>query len=170
MNNSIKLPVAALSVAVFFFVLTIGSLIARTSGSGGGGEGALAARGATLFTQLGCQGCHSINGTAGVGPTMKDAYYRAVTLDNGQTVIADDTYMRTAILQPDAQIVQGYTAGVMSSGISSILPQLNSGNTTDALLAYLKTLSSAAPGASGTAGAGTPGATVTIHPAATPTR
>lgn len=163
MDNSIKLPVAALSVAVFFCVLTIGSLVARTSGGGAGGEAALITKGTTLFTQLGCQGCHSINGAAGVGPALNDSYYRAVKLDNGETVTADDTYMRAAILQPDAQIVEGYQAGIMSSGITSVLPQLNSGDTTDALLAYLRSISSAAPtgaspSAGGTPGAATPGA------------
>jgi len=170
-DNSIKLPVAALSVALFFCVLTIGSLVARTSG--GGEDGGLAAKGATLFTQLGCQGCHSVTGAQGVGPALNNAYNRTVKLDNGQSVPADDTYMRTAILQPDAQIVEGYNAGVMSAGIAGILPKLNSDDTTDALLAYLKSISTtaaggeASPGAGGgtaTSGAGTP------RPAATPTR
>ena len=52
-DNSVKLPVAALSVALFFCVLTIGSLVVRTSGGGGSDP---AAAGATLFTLLGCQG------------------------------------------------------------------------------------------------------------------
>ena len=168
MNNSVKLPVAALSVALFFCVLTVGSLVVRTSG---GGEGNLVAEGAALFTQLGCQGCHNLDGTAGVGPALNDAYYRAVKLDNGQTVTADDAYMRAAILQPDEQIVEGYQAGVMSAGITSILPRLNSGNTTDALLEYLKSISTVVPGDGGTPGAGdgTPGA-ATPRPATTPTR
>jgi hypothetical protein len=170
-DNSIKLPVAALGVAVFFCFLTIGSLVARTSGGGAGGEGALAAKGATLYTQLGCQGCHSVKGEQGTGPALNNAYYRTVKLDNGQTVPGDDTYIRTAILQPDAQIVEGYQPGVMSSAVSGILPRLNSGDTTDALLAYLKSISSAsgAGGASpSVSGSATPGGTP--RPAATPTR
>lgn len=176
MDNSIKLPVAALSVAVFFCVLTIGSLVVRTSGGGGGGPGVLVAQGATFYTQLGCQGCHAINGAAGVGPALNDVYNNPVKLDTGETVTADDTYMRAAILQPDAQIVEGYTAGVMSAGITGVLPRLNSGNTTDALLAYLKSISSASAGAgaSPSAGGGTPGTATsgggTPRPAATPTR
>jgi cytochrome c2 len=165
-DNSVKLPVAALSVAV----LTIGSLIVRTS-SGGGSDPA--AQGAVLFTQLGCQGCHSVTGADGVGPALNNAYNRPVTLDNGETVTADDTYMRAAILQPDSQIVKGYTAGVMSAGITSVLPKLNSGSTTDDLLAYLKSISTggAAGGASPSAGGGTTTAgSGTPRPAASPTR
>ncbi len=177
-DNSIKLPVAALSVALFFCVLTIGSLVVRTSGGGAGGGGALVAKGATLYTQLGCQGCHAVNGAAGVGPALNDVYNNPVTLDNGQSVTADDTYMRAAILQPNDQIVQGYQAGVMSAGITGVLPQLNSGDTTDALLAYLKSISSAAgagasPSAGGgtaTSGAGTATSVTGTPRSATPTR
>ena len=173
MDNSIKLPVAALSVALFFFILTIGSLIARTSGGGGGG-GALVTKGAALYTQLGCQGCHAINGVAGAGPALNNVYNNPVTLDNGQTVIADDTYMRAAILQPNDQIVQGYQAGVMSAGITGVLPQLNSGDTTDALLAYMKSISTAGGGAGASPSAGRSTATAdggsgTPRPVATPT-
>jgi cytochrome c oxidase subunit 2 len=173
-DNSVKLPVAALSVAVFFCVLTIGSLIVRTSGGGGGGEAALAAQGATLYTQLGCQGCHSVTGAAGVGPALNNVYNNPQKLDSGETVTADDTYMRAAILQPDTQIVEGYTAGVMSAGISGVLPRLNSGNTTDALLAYLKSISTAAPGAGASPSAGRSTATAdagsgTPRPVGTPT-
>jgi len=172
-DNSIKLPVAALSVALFFCVLTIGSLIVRTSGGGAGDGAALVAKGATLYTKLGCQGCHAVDGAAGgVGPALNNVYNNPVILDDGQSVTADDTYMRAAILQANDQIVQGYVAGVMSGGITGVLPQLNSGDTTDALLAYLKSISTgAAGGASPSAGGGTATSGAgTPRPATTPTR
>jgi cytochrome c2 len=177
-NNSIKLPVAALSIAVIFVIFTFGSIIARTSESGGGAspEQALATRGGVLYNQLGCQACHSLQGAAGAGPALNDVYGRNVTLDNGQTVVADDAYLRESILQPNAKIVQGYQANVMAGGIVGVQGQLNSGDTTDALIAFLKSISPAAtgtPGANGTPG--TPGAgsgTVTprVAPSATATR
>ena len=172
MDNSIKLPVAALSVALFFCVLTIGSLVARTSG--GGDSNSLVTQGAALYTQLGCQGCHAVNGAAGVGPALNNVYNKPVKLDSGETVIADDNYMRAAILQPDTQIVEGYNAGVMSAGIAGVLPRLNSGNTTDALLAYLKSISDAGGGAGASPSAGRSTATAdagsgTPRPIATPT-
>ncbi len=40
MNNSIKLPVAALAVAVLFSIFTFGSIVARQSGEAGGGAAA----------------------------------------------------------------------------------------------------------------------------------
>lgn len=168
MNNSIKLPVAALSIAVLFAVLTFGSIIARTTERTGGQspEQALASRGGTLYNQLGCQACHSLQGAAGAGPALNDVYGRTATLEDGTTVVADDSYLREAILNPNAKIVQGYQANVMAGGIVGVQGQLNSGDTTDALIAFLKSIS---PGASGTPGAG---GTVTprVGPSATATR
>ena len=178
MNNSIKLPVAALSIAVIFAIFTFGSIIARTTERTGGGSAgdALAARGGTLYNQLGCQACHSLQGAAGAGPALNNVYGRPQVLDNGESIVADDAYLRESILNPNAKIVQGYQANVMAGGIQGVLGQLNSGDTTDALIAFLKSISPEAagtPGANGTPG--TPGAgsgTVTprVAPAATATR
>lgn len=37
MNNSIKLPIAALSIALLLSIFTFGSIVARSGGEGGGG-------------------------------------------------------------------------------------------------------------------------------------
>lgn len=174
MNNSIKLPVAALSIAVLFAVFTFGSIVFRTTERPGGPspEQALAARGGTLYNQLGCQACHSLQGAAGAGPALNDAYGRTVTLEGGTQVISDDAYLRESILNPNAKIVQGYQANVMAGGIQGVLGQLNSGDTTDALIAFLRSISPAAagtPGANGTPGAGGT-ATPRVGPSATATR
>jgi mono/diheme cytochrome c family protein len=72
-----------------------------------GGEG--------LFTSLGCQGCHSIDGSASSGPTLKGLFNSMVQLTNGQSVKADDQFLLESILDPDKQIVKGYQPGVMSA-------------------------------------------------------
>jgi mono/diheme cytochrome c family protein len=77
------------------------------------------AAGKELFTADACSGCHSLDGSAGAGPTMAGLAGSTVTLDDGSTVIADDAYLEKAITDPDAQIVKGYTKGVMSGAISS---------------------------------------------------
>lgn len=174
MNNSIKLPVAALSIAALFAVFTFGSIIFRTTERTGGQspEQALAGRGGTLYNQLGCQACHSLQGAAGAGPPLNDAYGRTVALEDGTQVVSDEAYLRESILNPNAKIVQGYQPNVMAGGIQGALGQLNSGDTTDALIAFLKSIS---PAAAGTPGAnGTPGAegtgTPRVGPSATATR
>jgi len=76
---------------------------------GSGGEG--------LYASLGCQGCHSIDGSKSSGPTFKGLAGSKVQLANGETVTADDRYLLDSILDPDKEIVKGYQPGVMTSVI-----------------------------------------------------
>jgi cytochrome c oxidase subunit 2 len=55
-----------------------------------------------------CMTCHSIDGSEGIGPTLKGIYGRKTKLTNGSTVIADDVYLREAIVNPSAKIVAGF--------------------------------------------------------------
>jgi cytochrome c oxidase subunit 2 len=71
------------------------------------------AAGRGLFTSSGCSGCHSLDGSRGVGPTLKGLAGSQVTLIGGQTVTADDAYLTQSIRSPDAQVVEGYSAGAM---------------------------------------------------------
>jgi mono/diheme cytochrome c family protein len=78
---------------------------------------ALAPGGEGLYASLGCQGCHSIDGSKSSGPTFKGLAGSMVQLTNGQTVTADDAYLLESILDPDKLIVKGYQPGVMSAVI-----------------------------------------------------
>ena len=80
---------------------------------------ALIAAGKTLYTSDSCAGCHSLTGAAGAGPSFKGLAGSNTTLLNGKTVAADDAYLERAIADPDAQIVKGYTAGLMAPAIAS---------------------------------------------------
>ncbi|WP_420629494.1 cytochrome c oxidase subunit II [Candidatus Leptofilum sp.] len=73
------------------------------------------ARGEQFYFDLGCNGCHSLDGSVNAGPTWQGVYLREELLDDGTTVIADDEYIRDSILNPDAQIVQGFNPGIMSA-------------------------------------------------------
>lgn len=70
-----------------------------------------------LYVSLGCQGCHSIDGSASSGPTFKGLFGSTVKLTNGQSVNADEAYLLDSILDPDKLIVSGYQPGVMSAVI-----------------------------------------------------
>jgi mono/diheme cytochrome c family protein len=80
---------------------------------------ALVARGEVLYRANGCAACHSLNGTAGAGTSFKGLSGSTVTLSTGQTVTADDAYLEQSITDPDAEIVEGYRAGIMPAAISS---------------------------------------------------
>ena len=98
---------------------------------------ALVARGKTLYTADGCSACHSLTGTAGVGPSFKGVAGSHVTLANGQTVTANDTYLEQSIANPDAQIVKGYHAGVMPAATASY-NLASKPNDIRALVAFIK--------------------------------
>jgi mono/diheme cytochrome c family protein len=98
---------------------------------------ALVARGKTLYTSDSCSGCHSLNGTAGAGPSFKDLAGSSTTLDNGQTVMADDAYLERSIVDPNAQIVKGFHAGLMAPAIASF-DLANKPDDIRALVAYIK--------------------------------
>jgi cytochrome c oxidase subunit 2 len=68
-----------------------------------------------LYVSLGCQGCHSLDGTPSSGPTFKGLSGSNVKLTNGQTVKADDPYLNESIVDPDKEIVAGFQAGVMTA-------------------------------------------------------
>jgi cytochrome c2 len=77
--------------------------------TGSGGQG--------LYASLGCQGCHSIDGSKSTGPTFKGLSGSKVELTDGKTVTADDAYLLDSIVDPDKEIVKGYQPGVMTSVI-----------------------------------------------------
>lgn len=72
-----------------------------------------AARGERWAKTNGCQSCHSIDGTASVGPTWQGLFGKTLTLIDGTEVVVDEAYLRTAILDPNAQVAQGSTPNVM---------------------------------------------------------
>ena len=61
--------------------------------------------GAQLASEQGCLSCHSIDGSSLVGPTWLGLYGNERQLDDGSTVVADDTYLRNAILKPGDQVI-----------------------------------------------------------------
>lgn len=63
--------------------------------------------GAKLFQDLSCGTCHT-DTSQSRGPALNGVYGSRVQLTNGQSVIADDAYIRESILQPQAKIVAGY--------------------------------------------------------------
>jgi cytochrome c oxidase subunit II len=67
----------------------------------------LEAVGEKLFRENGCITCHLADGT-GPAPSLLGVYGNTVRLTNGQTLTADDAYIRESILSPAAKIVNGY--------------------------------------------------------------
>jgi mono/diheme cytochrome c family protein len=89
----------------------------QSGGGGGTSGGGSAAQGASLFESFGCSGCHSLNGAKLTGPPLNGLAGAKVQLAGGKSVTADTAYLLRSILDPDADIVQGFPKGVMSATI-----------------------------------------------------
>lgn len=75
------------------------------------GKPASAAQGPALLTRHGCSGCHSLDGSTMVGPSFQGLFGRQVQVISAgleQTLVADRDYVQRSILQPQADLVQGY--------------------------------------------------------------
>jgi cytochrome c oxidase subunit 2 len=79
------------------------------------------ARGQKVAQTNGCLACHSVDGSKMVGPTWKGLAGKTVTLNDGSTVTADETYLKESIVDPNAKIVQGFPPGVMPENYSQRL-------------------------------------------------
>src|SRR5271169_2324326 len=100
----------------------------------GGVQGeSMEAAGQKIFLQSGCGTCHLADGT-GPGPSLLGVYGQPVHLTTGQTVTADDAYIRESIVLPRAKIVFGYQAIMPSFQGQLTEEQMNS------VIAYIRLL------------------------------
>jgi cytochrome c oxidase subunit II len=103
-------------------------------------------RGQELYRQRGCAQCHSIDGSANTGPTLKNVWDE---IAEGKTTFTDgsklagrlgpdfspEDYVRESLYKPQAKIVQGFTPAM-----PSYEGQIRD-NDMPAIIAYLKSLS-----------------------------
>jgi cytochrome c oxidase subunit 2 len=104
-------------------------LASSTSGA------SLAQNGERLFASLSFAACHNTRPDAR-GPNLAGVYGAKLPLTSGGTVIADDAYLREAILNPSQHVTQGY-APIMPTYQGQI-----SEEGVIALLEYIKNLDS----------------------------
>jgi cytochrome c oxidase subunit II len=64
-------------------------------------------RGRALAVDRGCVNCHSTDGSERLGPTWQSQWGTEVPLDGGGTAVYDEAYVRTAIVDPDAERREG---------------------------------------------------------------
>jgi len=70
-------------------------------------DGSLALEGRKLFLKLQCLSCHSSDARARA-PVLEGLYGQTVRLRDGNSVRADEAYLRESILFPAAKVVQGW--------------------------------------------------------------
>jgi cytochrome c oxidase subunit II len=75
--------------------------------SGGAPEGSLASSGEKLFQDLACITCHRSD-AQGRGPVLQGLFGKTVALQSGESVVADEGYIRESILNPAAKVTAGF--------------------------------------------------------------
>lgn len=119
-------------------------------------EEPLVAVGRQIALQQGCFACHTSTGQILIGPSFRGLYGSTRTLTDGSMVVADEDYLRLAIIGAHIQTVEGFPGQVMPN-YAGVLDQMQ----LDALIAYIRSLAEPAPTPGVTA---TPGAGVTATP------
>ncbi len=91
--------------------------------------------GEKLYKSKACVTCHSIDGSANQGPTLKGIFGKSEQMTDGTTIVVDENYLRESMLEPAAKVVKGF---------QPVMPPyqgLLNDKEVDALIAYIKSLS-----------------------------
>lgn len=106
-----------------FVVLSVLALVLGVAACSGDGESdgattptvelsAAAQEGQQVAEAQGCTSCHQVSGDDGIGPAWQGLAGSEVQLADGSVVVADEAYLTRSIVEPNAQIVEGYN-GIM---------------------------------------------------------
>ncbi|MDX1590784.1 MAG: cytochrome c oxidase subunit II [Balneolaceae bacterium] len=90
--------------------------------------------GEQLTNQYACVTCHSVDGSEILGPSFQGLFGSERPLASGETVTADENYIRESILEPNAKVVEGYDP-VMPAFAGSL-----NDRQIDAIIEYIKTI------------------------------
>jgi cytochrome c oxidase subunit 2 len=107
-------------------------------GAKGDGQG-LAERGHAVAAERGCLRCHSVDGSAFIGPTWAHAFGRRRRTADGRTVVVDEAYLTESMMDPRAVIAAGFQP-VMPSYQGALTPEEAA-----AILEYIRSLRDVRP-------------------------
>lgn len=100
------------------------------AGCGGDDSDPAVARGRAVAQDVGCLSCHSTGTDDGLGPGLGGIWGEDRTFADGTTGVVDENYLRRSVLDPDAQVVEGF---------QPIMPQLHlTDEEFEGVVAYLR--------------------------------
>lgn len=95
----------------------------------------LSDQGKALVQSKGCTACHTLDGSARIGPSYKGIFGKEVELADGSKVTVDENYIRESIQKPQAKIVKGFNP-VMPPYTKDMIGEAEM----NAIVAYIKSL------------------------------
>jgi cytochrome c oxidase subunit 2 len=98
--------------------------------------GTLVEQGRRAAAVHGCLKCHSVDGSAHIGPTWRDLYGSTVRFKTGESQVVDEGYITESMMDPLAKVVAGYEP-VMPTYQGRISPADTAG-----IIEYIKSLRS----------------------------
>lgn len=114
-------------------VVAVAAIVLLACSDDDDSDGTGAADGRRVAAELGCANCHGDHGQGGIGPAWQGLAGSTVGLEDGREVEADEDYIRRSIVDPDSDVVAGF------SGVR--MPHLDlTGEQLDALIAYIERL------------------------------
>jgi cytochrome c oxidase subunit II len=90
--------------------------------------------GKITYERVGCNSCHTVDGSKSKGPTWKGIWGHMVELNNGTSVLVDENYVRESMMSPQAKVVKGFDP-IMPTFQGLLKP-----NQANGLVAYIQSL------------------------------
>jgi len=90
--------------------------------------------GKLMYAKRGCGQCHSVDGSARVGPSFKGIWGKEHKFADGSSNLVDEDYIRESVLEPQAKVRAGYPASMPTFKGKLKDWQI------DGLIAYIKSL------------------------------
>ena len=112
--------------------------MADTTGQAAMAKATPGLKGKQLVQSSGCVACHSVDGSKLIGPSFKGVYGHTVSVmtnDKEREITADDEYIKRSIYEPNADVVKGFTKGMMVSYKEQLTDE-----EVGEIIEYLKTL------------------------------
>jgi cytochrome c oxidase subunit 2 len=90
--------------------------------------------GKLTYERVGCNSCHTVDGSKSKGPSWKSVFGKMEKLKGGTTVLVDENYLRESMMNPQAKVVEGFDP-IMPTFQGLLKP-----NQVNGLVAYIESL------------------------------
>ena len=90
--------------------------------------------GKLTYDRVGCNSCHTVDGSKSKGPSWKGIFGKMEKLKDGTSVLVDENYLRESMMNPQAKVVDGFDP-IMPTFQGLLKP-----NQVNGLVAYIESL------------------------------